>query len=265
MLGGAFECLSEATRLSANGGLSLGPRIAIGSFEAEAISVDGSVVLTIPTGADPVSLEISGTSKIVDVPVTQQTVKYTAPAQLEINGSIDLTIAGWGARLEQRNSWGSPEGFNIEALGQVSFFGLQASAEAVFSSTGYAVCLGRPNARFGFGKQWFEPLSSWADGCDVGPFRTAPATAAQAGVRTLRVAPGRRLVVVAAKGAGAPPKLVPQRAGRAHDPHPRGPGLAQHPRRRCSRRTPPRTRPTWRCSRLRPARGASPRRRVRRR
>jgi hypothetical protein len=209
-LGGAFECLAAATRLSANGGISFGPRIALGSFETEAISLDGNVVLTIPTGVAPVSLEITGTSKIVDIPVTQQTVKYTAPAQLEINGSIDLTIAGFGARLEQRNSWGTPDAFNIEALGQVNFFGLQASAEGVFSSTGYAVCLGRQGERFGFGKEWFEPLQSWSESCDVGPFRVAPpaAAAAQAGSRTLRIAPGRRVVVVAATGAGAPPKIV---------------------------------------------------------
>jgi hypothetical protein len=212
-LGGAFECISGGVRLSANGGVSLGPRISVGSFEAEALSLDGTIALTIPTGAAPVSLEITGTSKIVDVPVTQQTVKYTTPAQLEISGSIDLTVAGFGARLEQRNSWATPEAFNIEALGQVNFFGLQASAEGVFSSTGYAVCLGRPDARFGFGKEWFEPVQSWSSGCDVGPFRTS-ASAAQVGPTTFRVSRGQRLVIVKARGAGAPPKIVVTGPGR---------------------------------------------------
>ncbi len=212
-LGGSFECVDNVTRLSANGGVSLGPRIALGSFETEAISVDGNVVLTIPTGVAPVSLEIAGTGKIVDVPVTQQTVKYTTPAQLEIGGSIDLTIAGFGARLEQRNTWGTPDAFNIEALGQVNFFGLQASAEGVFSSFGYAVCLGRPDARFGFGKEWFEPVQSWSNGCDVGPFRTS-ASAAQVGPSTFRVAQDQKLVIVEARGAGAPPKIVLSGPGR---------------------------------------------------
>lgn len=212
-LGGTFACGAGAMRLSANAGASLGPRIAIGDFEAEALSLDGSVVLTIPTGPAPISLEISGTSKIVDIPVTEQTVKYTPPARLEISGSIDLTVAGFGARLEQRNSFASPDGFNIEALGQVSFFGLQASAEAVFSSTGYAVCLGRPDARFGFGREWFEPVQSWSSGCDVGPFRTS-ASAAQAGTRTFRVGAGRKLVILAARGVGAPPKIVVSGPGR---------------------------------------------------
>jgi hypothetical protein len=221
-LGGAFECGGGALRLSANAGVSLGPRISVGDFEAEALSLDGTVVLTIPTGSGPVSLEIMGTSKIVDIPITQQTVKYTTPAQLEISGSIDLTVAGFGARLEQRNSWATPEAFNIEAFGEASFFGLQASAEGVFSSTGYAVCLGRPDARFGFGKEWFEPVQSWSQGCDVGPFRTS-AAAAQAGQKTFRVTPGRKLVIVAARGAGAPPKIVvsgPERTIRTPD----GPG-----------------------------------------
>ena len=192
-------------QLAANAGVSLGPRIAIGDFEAEALSLDGTVVLTIPTGPAPISLEITGTSKIVDIPVTQQTVKYTPPAHFEISGSIDLTVAGFGARLEQRNSFATPDAFNIEALGQVNFFGLQASAEGVFSSTGYAVCLGRPDARFGFGREWFEPVQSWSSGCDVGPFRTS-ASAAQAGPSAFGVEPGSKLVIVAARGAGAPPK-----------------------------------------------------------
>jgi hypothetical protein len=212
-LGGAFECITGAVRLSANGGVSLGPRISVGSFQAEALSLDGQIALTIPTGAGPVSLEITGTSKIVDVPVTEQTVKYTTPAQLEISGSIDLTVAGFGARLEQRNSWATPEAFNIEALGQVNFFGLQASAEGVFSSTGYAVCLGRPDARFGFGKEWFEPVQSWSSGCDVGPFRTS-ASAAQVGPSTFRVVRGQKLVIVKARGVGAPPKIVVSGPGR---------------------------------------------------
>ena len=213
-LGGSFECVDNVTRLSANGGVSLGPRIALGSFETEAISVDGNVVLTIPTGVAPVSLEIAGTSKIVDVPVTQQTVKYTTPAQLEISGSIDLTIAGFGARLEQRNSWGTPDAFNVEALGQVNFFGLQASAEGVFSSTGYAVCLGRPDARFGFGKEWFEPVQSWSSGVRrrAVPHERAPPLRPGRGRSGSRRAP--KLVIVAARGAGAPPKIVLSGPGR---------------------------------------------------
>ena len=201
-------------QLSANAGVSLGPRIAIGDFEAEALSLDGTVVLTIPTGAAPISLEITGTSKIVDIPVTQQTVKYTTPAQLEISGSIDLTVAGFGARLEQRNSFATPDAFNIEALGQVNFFGLQASAEGVFSSPPGTRCAsGGPDARFGFGREWFEPVQSWSSGCDVGPFRTS-ASAAQAGPSTFRVEPGSKLVIVAARGAGAPPKIVVSGPGR---------------------------------------------------
>ena len=104
----------------------------------------------------------------------------------------------------------------------MNFFGLQASAEGVFSSTGYAVCLGRPDARFGFGREWFEPVQSWSAGCDVGPFRTS-ASAAQAGPATFRVAQGSKLVIVAARGAGAPPKIVvsgPDRTIRT----PEGPG-----------------------------------------
>ena len=246
---------AASMRLSANGGVSLGPRIALGSFEAEAISLDGTIALTIPTGAAPISLEITGTSKIVDIPVTQQTVKYTTPAQLEISGSIDLTVAGFGARLEQRNSFATPDAFNIEALGQVSFFGLQASAEGVFSSTGYAVCLGRPDARFGFGREWFEPVQSWSAGCDVGPFRTS-ASAAQAGPCDVP----RRAGSQARDRRGARCRVRRRRSWSpvltARSERRRGRARST-PRRRCSRRTRRRTRRTSRCSRRRPGRGGS--------
>jgi len=224
-LGGSLECSSTGTgptlrrvvKITGGAGLSLGPRIAVGSFETEAVSVDGTATLTFPFDAPTVSgfsLEMKGTGKIVDVPVTEQSIKYTPPAQIEVGGSIDATVGGYGARLVQQNSWISERGFNIEGAGQVNMFGFRSAAEAVFSSTGYAVCMGPANAHLGFGRRWSGGFTSWVSGCDVGPFRSAlpaarVATAGlKAGPQTLEVPAGRKLVVLGFAGQGAPPKVV---------------------------------------------------------
>lgn len=220
--GGTFECTgppaARIVKLAANGGVSLGPRIAVGSFEGEAISVDGLVTFAVPVGPAPpelFSVEATGVGKIVDFPVSSQTVKFKPPATLTVAGKLDLTIGGFGGQFTygEQGSFVSETGFNIEAAGRANLFFVEASAEAVFSSTGFATCLGPAGRRVGFGRRWGGTLATFESGvCDIGPFRTAvPATAARAAAAhrdSFTVARGRPLTVVAAKGSGRPPKVV---------------------------------------------------------
>ena len=228
--GGTFQCVSEGgdilVKLAANGGVSVGPRIAIGSFETEAVSLDGTITLTIPvTGTAPVSLAVEGTGKLVDFPVSQQAVEYTAPATIKVTGGVDLSIGGYGAELTygEQGSFVSPTAFNIEAAGSANLFLVQASADAVFSSTGFAVCIGDGNERVGFGKAWNGELTAFTV-CDAGPFRASPsARAAQAAGPFFDVGADRPLTVVAAEGAGAPPKVVLDGPGGERIQTPAGP------------------------------------------
>jgi hypothetical protein len=215
-LGGTFECATEAgqpaMKLTAAAGASLGPRIAIGSFETEAVSLDGTGTLTIPTVQGPIprySFELKGNGKIADIPVTEQRVKYTAPDSIEMSGSVDLTVGGVGARLALADSWINENGFNYEYAGQLNLFGAQASAEALISTFGFAACAGPSGARIGFGKLWTSSFETLGGTCDLTPFRdTGPVSGAQAGERSFTVAPRTRLKVVAVAGSGAPPKVA---------------------------------------------------------
>ena len=207
-LGGAFECVREEgvllTKLSASAGLSLGPRIAIGSFEAEAISLDGAAILRLPVNGGPASrfsFELIGAGKIVDFPVTLQRVKLS-PVRVDLEGDLDLTIAGYGARLRMLNSFLDEQGFNFEYSGEANLFGLTADAQALVSTFGFAACTGALGRRIGFGKNWAGPLQTFGNTCDVGDFRDSPAQAAQAGPRGIVVAPRTRLKVLEVAGTG---------------------------------------------------------------
>lgn len=233
--GGSFECTGAApnaiVKLAANVGVSAGPRIAIGSFEAEALSIDGTGTLAIPLGPQPpelFSFEVKGVGKIVDVPVSEQTIKYTPPATVRASGKLDFTIGGYGAQLTygEQGSFISEDAFNIEAAGRANLFFVEAVAQAVYSSTGFAVCVGAQNRRTGFGKRWFggEGVTALA-ACDVGPFRAtiAAARGAGAGGEGFTVERERPLTVLAADGEGAPPKLVVSGPGGERIETPAGP------------------------------------------
>jgi len=226
--GGTFECVSEGgdllLKLAGNGGVSAGPRIAIGSFETEAISIDGTATLSLPITGGDFSFEIEGIGKVVEFPVTQQKITYKPPATVGLTGTLDLTIGGYGGVFTYGQSFVSPTAFNIEATGTAQISGFVTAAEAVFSSTGFAVCAGPAGLRVGFGRAWGASLQGFSGVCDVGPFRTAAtARAAQGGVHRFTVGAERPLTVLAAKGRGAPPKVVVAGPGGVKVQTPAGP------------------------------------------
>ena len=229
-----------AVVLSTTGGASLGPRLKLPPFfEGEAVSIDGTAKLMIPKDTPTsVSLQFEGIGKIVDVPVTSNEIAYTSPGHIETHGNVDATIAGFGLFAAIRSSWFDTLGldFNVEAAGGFRLPGLGAfgqliandrEAEGVFSKTGFAVCVGDNDERFGFGKRWGQSLQTFSDSCDLGPFRRVQAAPAQAvSGRSFTVARGTRVLAVAARGTGAPPKLDVAGPGGAHAATPDGPEVA---------------------------------------
>jgi hypothetical protein len=230
----------SAVVLSTTGGASLGPRLKLAPvFEGEAVSIDGTAKLMIPTDTPTsVSLQVEGIGKIVDLPVTGNEIAYTSPGHIETHGNIDATIAGFGLFAAIRSSWFDTLGleFNVEATGGFRMPGLGAfgqliandrEAEAVASTTGWAVCVGDNGERFGFGKRWGQSIQTFSDACDLGPFRRAQAAPAQAGgSRGFAVARGTGVLAIAARGAGAAPKLDVAGPRGAHAATPDGPEVA---------------------------------------
>ena len=206
-------------RFSGNAGVSLDPRVSIGSFEIEAMSLDGTVTLDVPTGPqppEPFSLAAGGALKVVDVPLAGGRVRYVPPTRVEISGMVDYTLFGYGIAGELATdpqgrplSWVSPDGFNLEVRGLAGFPGLGRTdpATAVLSTLGWAVCIGPQGDRVGFGRRWDDELQPMSDSCDVGPFRET-AVASQAGGPGVTIRRGTRLAVLSARGDGGPPKVV---------------------------------------------------------
>jgi Ca2+-binding RTX toxin-like protein len=209
-------------RWSGGAGASLGPNIRLGALDIEAISLDGTLTLDVPTGPQPpelFSVTAAGTMKIVDVPVESATVRYVPPARVELAATIDYTLFGYGIAGELAKdaagrplSWVSPDGFSLEARGQASLplLGGTDPLDAVFSTDGWAACIGPAGDKVGFGRRWDGELNAMSDTCDVGPYRggPAPASAAQTGPQTTVIPPRARVAVLSARGQGAPSRIT---------------------------------------------------------
>lgn len=220
--GGEFNRCQDAGglyggRLSANAGISFGPRLDLKPvFEGEAVSIDGKVELTL---CRPDKLEVTGEGKIVDVKVAGAGVKFPFDGTPELSGELDLTLGGYGFLGKIEDSWFDlRQGkFNVQASTELKLPGwlgggrLDGRSDTLVSSVGFAACWGPDNRRIGIAKAWGQPIQPLISACDVGPYRATAATAraAQTGrARTVMVERGTKLVVIEVGGAGSAPKAA---------------------------------------------------------
>ena len=205
----AAEFDPTALKIKGSMGGSIGPEVLL---LGEIISLDGEGEIRLPKNADPWSVKLSGEGKVLDVPIANGEIRYVHGRRLELSGGVDLSISGFGQTAEIRDAWfGTTRagfGFNVEARHEISLGFIDVVAEAVFSSNGWAVCVGPDGTRYGFGKRAGDPQGAVAlVACDLAPYRTA--RPAQVGSPTTFTVPrGRRLLAVQATGAQAPPKVV---------------------------------------------------------
>ena len=204
-IGATGEGDDGGVKFSGTVGVSGGPTLPL---VGEALGLKGTVTLELPkTG--PWSVEGKGEAEIVEVPVAETSLKYINGKQVELKGKLDLSIAGTGLLAEIRDAWFTKTDFNVGASGTVSLFGNAGTAEAVVSKSGYAVCIGEGESRIGFGKRWGQSADVFGDLCDLGPFSSAAASAAQASdAGTIVVPPNRSLFAVQASGAGGAPMVA---------------------------------------------------------
>ncbi len=215
---------------SITGGLSVGKRfdVVVGGnkvFKTEVISVDGAGSLLVPIFASQRQfvISLSGTGKAVDIPILNETMTYRQPGGLDVTGSLDYTIGGYGFRAAINHAWFDPpnKDFNIEASGSATYPLLGAdTADVVVSKTGYAACFALVDLKAGFSQMWGGSLQLWGDSCDVGPFRRGPKAAdvASAAARRVTISRGEPLAVIQVTGTGGPPQVS------FHPPH--GPAIA---------------------------------------
>jgi hypothetical protein len=204
-----------------------------GILEAEPLSMDGRIALSIlasPSTANlaneaPWGVEITGDAKLVDIPIANASLTFDPSGRVTLKGRQELSAFGFGVSAEITDAFFDPLKLDlgIRARGTATFPGLgQSDAEVAASRTGIAVC-GRVlgSSRIGFGKRFTvppQPFEMFAGGCDVGPFAaTASAAAAVDGPHTVQVERGRRLLVLAARGTVAAPKVTVRAPGGASE------------------------------------------------
>jgi hypothetical protein len=199
-VGGEFtRCSSgDGGQVSANGGLSLGPQIDLGDlFEGELVSLDGDVKLAL---CEPRTIEVSGKSKIVDIPVGGAELKYTWGGVAELSGRVNWSVGVYGVDATIRQGRISQKAANVEAEGTFFLFGQPLNrAETLVSSRGVAACFDKAGKRVGISRPWGGSINFLANACDVGPMRAA---VAQAGVRRFPVPRNAGVHVLELSGTG---------------------------------------------------------------
>ena len=205
-----------AVVVSGNVGLSFGPRLQYdGLFEGELLSIDGKGTLTIPTSdtsTAPITYEVTGDGKLVDLPVTNITLKIDTTPKVTFSARQQFDFGGFGASYGISDAFFDPRTLTYGARGsaqlRLPLIG-SIDGEVVQSSNGFAACaqVGR-GPRFGFGKRWTDPASDFqvfASACDIGPFS---ASASQAGPRSVEVKRGQQVLVLEVAGTGAAPRIT---------------------------------------------------------
>ena len=178
-------------------GLSLGPDI---PSVGPALSFDGGLSLAL---SDPWVLEATGGANLFSFPLANGKVVYTYGKGATVTGSAALTLGGYGASEEIKNSFFEGRSrFNLQAVGTVSFpvIGSERSV-AVFSSAGFAACasIHSPLADYaiGWGIRFPGRVPQLiADTCDMGPYVVTPTASAVTPI-------GRPLPLALAAGTGA--------------------------------------------------------------
>lgn len=221
-LGGGFtRCTltggGSGAKLSANAGLSFGPRLKIDKiWEGELLSADGALMLDLCKDL----VELSGTAKIVEVPVSQVRVRHQFGELTDFNATARFSL-GQVAATVTGSGWATMSAANFEGVGQLRMMGSEHRGDVIISSKGLAGCYSALGSQIGFRKFWGQSLEKVTGACSVGPVKVAkPAGAASASAAgtTIQVPAGLPLYVFVARGAKSPPAIsVRGPGGRAYE------------------------------------------------
>jgi hypothetical protein len=201
----------NAVRLLGQVEVSIGPVIPI--LAKPMVTGFGELEIKWPLSDAPTQIQLLGVGSVVDIPIGVLIVRNTMGESLSLQGNLDLSIGGYGALFEIRNSFFTPDGGQLEGATRAALPGLGSStAEGIVSDRGFVVCSGSGESRIGWGRYWFaeDAVKLVGGACDLQLFRSL-ARSAQAGAAapaSISVPAGRRLLAIEAAGRDAAPKVV---------------------------------------------------------
>ena len=194
-------------------GLTAGPSV----LGAKAIALDAGLGLA--TYDDrPSVMRAFGKMKVAGIPFADATFEAHTDGFVKVAGKFRYGWDGF-ASVSGRISVGVlGKKFNAEGgvKACLEFVDFCRGVNALISSKGMAVCMvidyEIDDWRPGFGYKWGDSLpDAYFSGCSLGPYRETirrTAKAASVSEHTVALPPGLPGTVVAAQGAGAPPKIT---------------------------------------------------------
>jgi hypothetical protein len=204
-----------ALSFTGSAGISIGPRVNLGRFKGEPISIDAKLKLTV---SDDITFEASGEGKILEASVGTLSAAWTYGSnRVDLKGEVGYDIAGYGVHGQIVDAWWDVrrELFNLEAKGAANFPApldrwLNGEFQALYSNRGRVVCYGPPDRRIGYVVLPSGRKETFANSCDVGPYRVAATASTATAATTLSVRRGSRLAVIAAESAAGAPDVQVQ-------------------------------------------------------
>jgi hypothetical protein len=196
-------------------GLTGGPTV----LGAKAVSLDAGLGLA--TYDDrPAVLRAFGDMKVAGIPFANATFEAHTDGFLKVGGRFRYGWDGFASIHGYLDVGILGKKFNAEGgvKGCLDFVDFCRGVKALISSKGIAVCMiidyGIDDWRPGFGYKWGDALPDpYFAGCSLGPYRETirrTAKAASVSEHTVALPGGLPGTVVAAQGAGAPPKITLQ-------------------------------------------------------
>ena len=194
-------------------GLTAGPSV----LGAKAISLDAG--LGVATYDDrPSVLRAFGKMKVVGIPFADATFEAHTDGFVKVAGKFHYGWDGFASVHGKLSLGVMGKKFNAEGgvKACLEFVDFCRGVNALISSKGMAVCMvidyEIDDWRPGFGYKWGDALpDAYFSGCSLGPYRETirrTAKAASVSEETVTLPAGLPGTVIAAKGAGAPPKIT---------------------------------------------------------
>jgi hypothetical protein len=179
------------------------------------IGVTGTVSITFINGG-PVVVEVDGSGSVHGFQIATAKLLFQTNGYFAVDGNvdIDLDVAEIKSSLSAFVDLPAKE-FSAELKGELDVTGYDvASADGIISSKGTGACGTYLGLSVGFGYAWGGSVHPFFGGCDFGPYRVQPVSAASASARaqvaaaTVPIANGTKVTNIAVAGSGDAPSVV---------------------------------------------------------
>ena len=209
--------------LSGSAGITFGPQFRLGDKLISSARLDGGFAYVAANGSDPRSIAFDGNLEVLEAHAADGKLTVQ-PGKIDASGNFEFEKFGYGFRGAV-SGWFDRTGFDLEGRVGVSLPGPDEDGEAVMSGRGVGACRHGFGPDVGFGYRWGKGLGGLdviGRSCDLGNWRQARASAAQAGAPAVHIGRTRTLAIQVSGQGTAPLVSFTSPSGRVYLPDPDG-------------------------------------------